>query len=182
VVGDLGVRFERKRGEAGGVRPLGNQRDDSVGSVLPRLPALHEVGDCPLQWLRQGLVLERRDAGRDVPLVQKPGGARRGDHDTFKQEGCVTGELAMSKSRDNIPGFVFDRTWKALLIPGVVIQWFMYMNPQRGMSGVAGTSRRARSPIMTYWYSFMFYAAVIYLIYIGWSKAVIWHNPADRFH
>jgi len=59
----------------------------------------------------------------------------------------------MSKSRDNIPGMVLDRSWKFLLVPGVVIQWFMYMNPQRGMSGVARTSRRARSPIMTYVYS-----------------------------
>jgi hypothetical protein len=75
----------------------------------------------------------------------------------------------MSNSRDNIPGLVFDRPWKALLIPGVVIQWFMYMNPQRGMSGVARTSRRARSPIMTYVYSAGFYLALIWLAFIGVS-------------
>lgn len=38
----------------------------------------------------------------------------------------------MSRSRDNIPGVALDRPWKYLLVPGVVIQWFIYMNPRRG--------------------------------------------------
>jgi hypothetical protein len=73
--------------------------------------------------------------------------------------------MSMSKSRDNIPGIILDRPWKFLLIPGVVIQWFMYMNPQRGFQGIARTSRRARSPILTYCYSVTFYIGVIWLLY-----------------
>ena len=75
----------------------------------------------------------------------------------------------MSKSRDNIPGMVLDRPWKFLLVPGVVIQWFMYMNPQRGMSGVARTSRRARIPIMNYVYSVGFYMSSIWIVLLSIS-------------
>ena len=71
----------------------------------------------------------------------------------------------MSRSRDNIPGITLDRPWKYLLIPGVVIQWFMYMNPRRGYAGVARSSRRARSPIMTYCYSVGFYVAALWALY-----------------
>lgn len=71
----------------------------------------------------------------------------------------------MSRSRDNIPGIELDRAWKYLLVPGVVIQWFIYMNPRRGFQGVAKSSRRARSPIMTYCYSVTFYMGVIWMLF-----------------
>ena len=70
-------------------------------------------------------------------------------------------------NRDNIPSFVLDRPWKVVLVPGAVIQWLIYMSPERGLSGVARTARRARSPIMTYWYSFWFYAILTWLIWSG---------------
>lgn len=76
------------------------------------------------------------------------------------------GSIGMGKSRDNIPGIMLDRPWKYFLIPGVVIQWFMYMNPRRGFQGVARSSRRARSPIMTYCYSTMFYAGALWVLYV----------------
>ncbi len=71
----------------------------------------------------------------------------------------------MSRSRDNIPGVALDRPWKYLLVPGVVIQWFIYMNPRRGFQGIARSSRRARSPIMTYCYSVTFYVGAAWMVY-----------------
>jgi hypothetical protein len=54
------------------------------------------------------------------------------------------------RNRDNIPDFKLDKPWKFLLLPGVIYQWLIYMNPGRGFRGVAGSTRAARSPLMTY--------------------------------
>jgi len=48
-----------------------------------------------------------------------------------------------------------------LLSPGVIIQWFIYLLPRKGVQGVAASTRLARSPFMTYVISFGFW------IYIG---------------
>jgi len=59
---------------------------------------------------------------------------------------------------DNNPaGLVFDRPWKYLLLPGVIIQWWHYMNPGRSYGSAAASSRWARSQIMTYLFSAAFY-------------------------
>lgn len=66
--------------------------------------------------------------------------------------------------RENIPKVPIDIRPKYWLIPGVVIQWFIYMNPARGFRGVAASTRAARSPIMTYVYSIMFWLGLIALM------------------
>ena len=69
----------------------------------------------------------------------------------------------MQFDRENIPRLKIDRSIKLLLIPGLVIQWFIYMNPDKGIRGVAASTRHARSPIMTYVYSAGFYVALIFV-------------------
>jgi hypothetical protein len=72
------------------------------------------------------------------------------------------------RDRENIPKVSIDSRSKFWLLPGVVIQWFIYMNPARGFRGVAGSTRAARSPLMTYVYSIMFWigltAIMIFLL------------------
>jgi hypothetical protein len=67
-------------------------------------------------------------------------------------------------SRDNIPRLVIDAPSKYWLVPGLVIQWLIYMNPQRGFRGVAASTRHARSPLMTYVYSILFWGGLVFLI------------------
>lgn len=64
--------------------------------------------------------------------------------------------------RENTPRVAFDRPWKWLLLPGVVIQWFMYMFPTGGFAKVVSDTRIARSPLMTYFLSFAFYGVVLF--------------------
>jgi hypothetical protein len=66
--------------------------------------------------------------------------------------------------RDNIPGIRIDSPSERWLIPGMVIQWLLYMNPGRGFRGVAASTRRARSPLMTYVYSVLFYAGLAFFV------------------
>ena len=63
--------------------------------------------------------------------------------------------------RDNLPGISFDKPWKYVLFPGVVVQWWMYMNPGRGFHGLAVSARTARSPLMTYVLSAIFWTGLI---------------------
>jgi hypothetical protein len=63
--------------------------------------------------------------------------------------------------RDNLSGTSFDKPWKYVLVPGMVIQWWMYMNPGRGFHGLAVSARTARSPLMTYILSGMFWIGLI---------------------
>lgn len=65
--------------------------------------------------------------------------------------------------RDNLPGISLDKPWKYVLIPGVVLQWWMYMNPRRGFHGLAVSARTARSPLMTYILSAAFWIGLILL-------------------
>ena len=64
--------------------------------------------------------------------------------------------------RDNIPGVRLNSPVRFLLLsPGVIIQWFIYLLPRKGVQGVAASTRLARSPFMTYVISFGFW------LYIG---------------
>ena len=76
----------------------------------------------------------------------------------------------MARSRDNIPGV--ERTWplKVLLFPGVVIQWLGYMlvGGQR-YSSVVQRTRMARSPVMTWIFSAVFYVAFYFLVIRNWQ-------------
>jgi hypothetical protein len=55
----------------------------------------------------------------------------------------------------------FDKPWKWLLLPGVIIQWFLYMYPGRGLHRIVSDTRTARSPLMTYYYSAVFWIGLI---------------------
>ena len=65
--------------------------------------------------------------------------------------------------RDNLSGISFDSPWKFVLIPGVIIQWCMYMSPGRGFHGLAISWRASHSPLMTYILSGLFWVVVIFL-------------------
>jgi len=71
----------------------------------------------------------------------------------------------MDWSRDNLPGFVANSPWKWLLLPGVILQWLIYMFPQPGLTALAVSRRHARSPIMTIAYSAFFYMVCIVLLF-----------------
>jgi hypothetical protein len=64
-------------------------------------------------------------------------------------------------NHDNVPRVTIDRAWKLTLIPGLVLQWFIYMNPGKGMRGVAASTRAARSPLMTGVYSAVFWVVAL---------------------
>lgn len=70
----------------------------------------------------------------------------------------------MHWSRENLAGVKFDRPWKWLLLPGVIILWFSYMFPNSGVASTVASTRHARSPIMTYAYSAIFYLALLFVL------------------
>ncbi|MHC1946097.1 hypothetical protein IF803_17085 [Bradyrhizobium sp. UFLA06-06] len=67
-------------------------------------------------------------------------------------------------TRENKPRLEFDRAWKWLLLPGVVIQWFLYTFPSGSFAKVVTDTRVARSPLMTYVISASFYILAVPLI------------------
>lgn len=66
--------------------------------------------------------------------------------------------------RENKPRVEFDRAWKWLLLPGVITQWFLYTFPTGNFSKVVTDTRVARSPLMTYVISGIFYLIAVPLI------------------
>ncbi|WGD53765.1 hypothetical protein QA641_07675 [Bradyrhizobium sp. CB1650] len=62
---------------------------------------------------------------------------------------------------ENTSGFEFDRPWKWMMLPGVVIQWFLYMFPSGTFGRVVSDTRVSRSPLMTYFLSALFYLATL---------------------
>ncbi len=69
----------------------------------------------------------------------------------------------MAMASDNIPRIPIDHPWKIFLLPGLILQWFVYMNPGNGMRGVAASTRAARSTLMTWVYSAVFWAAALFI-------------------
>ena len=67
----------------------------------------------------------------------------------------------MGIERDNISGLNPTGWWKWFLFPGQVIQWFLYMFPSGNFSHVVSNTRHARSPLMTYFYSAVFYLMIL---------------------
>lgn len=65
---------------------------------------------------------------------------------------------------DNTTNFRLDRKWKLLLIPGLVIQWFLFMFPSGRYSSIVSATRQSHSPLMTWFYSAAFYIAILLLI------------------
>lgn len=70
----------------------------------------------------------------------------------------------MDWRRENLPGIRLDRPWKRLLLPGLVIQWLIYMFPSGRYGSILSETRQARSPLMTYIYSAAFYLGVLVLL------------------
>ena len=64
-------------------------------------------------------------------------------------------------ARENKPQVEFDRGWKWLLLPGVVAQWFLYTFPTGSFAKVVTDTRVARSPLMTYVISGIFYGLAV---------------------
>ena len=50
------------------------------------------------------------------------------------------------------------------LFPGRLILWLQYMFPSKGYAKVRQSSRHARSPIMTFVYSSIFWGGLIYIV------------------
>jgi hypothetical protein len=73
--------------------------------------------------------------------------------------------------RDNVPGIRLTPGRLLLLWPGLIIQWFIYLMPRRGVQGVAASTRLARSPFMTYVFSFGAW------LYIGLLIKSWWVSP-----
>jgi len=67
--------------------------------------------------------------------------------------------------RDNKSGVRLDRRIMWLFVPGVIIQWFLYMFPSGGFGRVVTDTRIARSPLMTYVLSVAFYLSAIGLTF-----------------
>ncbi len=76
----------------------------------------------------------------------------------------------MARNRDNIPNLTFDRPWKWLLLPGLLIQWSIYMFPNGPFSKVVANTRQARSPFMTYVFSGMFYLVLASILFMLIAK------------
>lgn len=73
--------------------------------------------------------------------------------------------------RENMSGTTFDSPWKWLLLPGVIIQWFIYMFPRGGIGSVAESTRHSRSPLLTFYYAALFYLACFALIAFAFHRS-----------
>jgi hypothetical protein len=72
---------------------------------------------------------------------------------------------------ENTSGFEFDRPWKWAMLPGVVVQWFLYMFPSGSFRRVVSDTRVSRSPLMTYVLSAIFYFSAFAMIVFLLSNA-----------
>lgn len=70
--------------------------------------------------------------------------------------------------QENLPQLSFDHPAKWLLLPGLVFQWVLYMFPARGKA--SESARQARSQLMTYYYSAIFYLGVIIVVAMAIAK------------
>lgn len=75
--------------------------------------------------------------------------------------------------RENKPGVELDRAWKWFLLPGIVAQWFLYTFPTGNFSKVVTDTRVARSPVMTYVISGIFYILAVPLIALALFTVVV---------
>ena len=53
--------------------------------------------------------------------------------------------------------------YEAFVFPGRVILWVKYMNPPKGYRGTRAIARHARSPIMTFLYSVVFWIIAVFI-------------------
>ena len=69
---------------------------------------------------------------------------------------------------ENLPRISLDRPAKWLLLPGLIFQWVLYMFPAKGKA--AESARQARSQLMTFYYSAIFYFVVLLVVGMALSK------------
>lgn len=58
-----------------------------------------------------------------------------------------------------------------MMLPGVIVQWFLYIFPSGGFGRVVSDTRVSRSPLMTYVLAALFYLATFATIVALLSKA-----------
>ena len=63
--------------------------------------------------------------------------------------------------RENPSAFVFDRPWKWICLPGVAVQWVLYMFPSGRFARVVSDTRVSHSELMTYALTVIFYLALL---------------------
>ena len=56
--------------------------------------------------------------------------------------------------------------YELFTLPGRTILWVKYMNPGKGYKGVRKSSRHARSPIMTFLYSLVFWFLAAFIAFL----------------
>jgi hypothetical protein len=66
--------------------------------------------------------------------------------------------------RENKARVTFDSSWKWLLLPGLIIQWFFYMFPTGGYGRIVSETRVSRSLLMTYLISAVFYLFAVPIV------------------
>jgi hypothetical protein len=76
---------------------------------------------------------------------------------------------AYKMGRDNISGIKLGFLKTIFLFPGMIIQWCLYMSVGnvKGYSKVRQQTRLARSPFMTWMYSIMSWAGLVYFLMGG---------------
>lgn len=75
--------------------------------------------------------------------------------------------MARGKKRnpDNLDGSTGNIFFSIYTFPGKVFLWLEYMNPKGGFTGVAKSSRRAKSPIFTILISTAFWFCILLFIF-----------------
>jgi hypothetical protein len=68
--------------------------------------------------------------------------------------------------QENKARVTFDSFWKWLLLPGLIIQWFLYMFPTGGYGRIVSETRVSRSLLMTYLISAIFYLFAVPVVVI----------------
>jgi hypothetical protein len=89
--------------------------------------------------------------------------ARNDRSDTYQCAASLTALPEGSMTSDNIAGRSYTGLLRVFLLPGQVIQWLMYMTVgnTRGYGKVRQQTRLARSPIMKWVYSPLFWLWVV---------------------
>jgi len=84
--------------------------------------------------------------------------------------------------RDNIADTKGGFLKRTFLIPGKVIQWFMYMGvgSVKGYGNVRAQTRKARSPFFTWFYSIIFYLGVAFFVLVAMDEQKTVEGSGDR--
>ena len=67
--------------------------------------------------------------------------------------------------------------YEVFTLPGRIILWFKYMNPGSGYEAVKESARRAKSPIITFLYSLVFWLLAVFFGCIALSGCTTETTP-----